>query len=69
MSTLSTLALRKRPFSFMEGAAVVFDYTPFTAAYHISSTPQSADARAIASDFIVTGDDMRSALADYVRGQ
>jgi len=30
-------------------------------------TPNAAEARAIASDFIVTGNDMRTALADYAR--
>jgi hypothetical protein len=53
----------------MEGAAAIFDYTPFIIAYNISPTPQSADARAIASDFIATGEDMRSALSDYARGE
>jgi hypothetical protein len=32
--------------------------------YNASPTGQSVDARAIASDFIVTGNDMRAALAD-----
>ena len=37
--------------------------------YNVSATPQIADARAIASDFIVTGNDMRAALSDYARTQ
>jgi len=35
----------------------VFDWTPLTERYNIAPTPQNADARAIASDFIVTGND------------
>jgi len=49
--------------------AAVFDYAPLSASYHISATPQIADARAISSDFITTGNDMRTALADYGRAQ
>ena len=65
----ASLALRKRPFSFTDGLASAFDYSPFTRDYNVSATPQIADARAIASDFIVTGDDMRTALSDYGRTQ
>jgi len=70
MSSLaSSLFLRKHPFSLIDGAIGVFDWTPITDLYHLAPTPQSADARAIASDFIVTGNDLRSALADYARTQ
>ena len=65
--TLQSLALRKRPFSFLDGLTSAFDYSRITEKYNVSPTPQSADARAIASDFLVTGDDMRAALADYGR--
>jgi hypothetical protein len=65
----TSLGLRKRPFSFSEGLSAVFDYAPISASYHISATPQIADARAIASDFIATGNDMRAALSDYGRAQ
>ena len=61
-----SLGLRKRPFSFSEGLSAVFDHTPISASYHGSAI---ADTQAIASDFIVTGDDMRSALSDYAREQ
>jgi hypothetical protein len=67
--TLQFLALRKHAFSFTEGLASAFDWTPVSRSYNISPTPNIADARAIASDFIVTGNDMRSALADYARAQ
>ena len=69
MSTYTTLNLRRRAFSFTDGLASAFDYTPVSARYHISPSPNAADARAIASDFIVTGNDMRAALADYGRAQ
>lgn len=68
-NTLQSLTLRKSPFSFSEGLASAFDWTPVSRSYTISATPQAADARAIASDFIVTGNDMRTALADYGRTQ
>ena len=68
MTTLyRTLALRTRPFSFSDGLTSAFDWSPITQNYHISATPQIADARALASDFIVTGNDMRAALSEYAR--
>jgi len=67
--TLQSLTLRKRPFSFTDGLASAFDYTPLTRSYNVSLTPNAADARAIASDFFMTGNDMRTALADYGRTQ
>ena len=69
MSTYTSLALRKRPFSFADGLSVAFDYTPISANYNVSATPQIADATAIASDFIVTGNDLRVALSEYARTQ
>jgi hypothetical protein len=65
----NSLTLRKRPFSFSDGLSAVFDHTPLSAEYIISPTPQAADARAMASDFIVTGNDMRAALSEYARSQ
>jgi hypothetical protein len=64
-----SLFLRKHPFSFIDGANGVFDWTPLTQRYNIAPTPQNADARAIASDFIITGNDLRAALAEYARTQ
>ena len=61
----TSLGLRKRPFSFSEGLAGVFDPVSMSASYYISPTPQSADSRAIASDFFTTGNDMRTALSEY----
>jgi hypothetical protein len=51
----------------MDGATGVFDWTPMTKNYNVAAIPESADARAIASDFIITGNDLRAALADYAR--
>jgi hypothetical protein len=62
-----SLWLRTQRPSFIEGAASVFDWRPLTHAYNVSPTPQSADARAIASDFYAVGDDMRAALSEYGR--
>lgn len=67
--TLPSLTLRQDPFSFGEGLASAFDWAPISQKYNVSPTPNAADARAIASDFIVTGNDMRTALADYARAQ
>jgi hypothetical protein len=64
-----SLFLRKHDFSFIDGATGVFDWTPITEHYNIAPTSQNADARAIASDFIITGNDLRAALADYARTQ
>ena len=59
--------LRKHLFSFIDGATAVFEWTPITQHYNIAPTPQTADAHAIASDFIITGNDLRAALEDYAR--
>src|SRR5215467_15582618 len=50
-----SLWLRNRPFSLLDGAMAVFDWRPLTDQYNVSPTPQSADARAIASDFYTPG--------------
>lgn len=68
-SILQSLWLRSRSFSFLDGATAVFDWQPLTGDYDVSSTPQSADARAIASDFFITGEDMCAALSEYARTQ
>ena len=59
--------MRKRPFSFVDGFASLFDDAPFTRNYFISKTTEEADVRAMRADFIVTGDDMRAALRTYAR--
>jgi hypothetical protein len=68
-NTFQSLTLRRHSFSFTEGLASAFDYTSIASNYHLSPTASAADAHAIASDFIVTGNDMRAALADYGRAR
>lgn len=60
---LPTLFLRRRRFSLVDGLARVFPDTPVTAGYHTAPTADAADAQAIAADFLITGDDLRAALA------
>ena len=64
--TFQLLALRKQPFSFTEGLASAFDYTPVSAVQRLGNAQRRRRSR-IASDFIVTGNDMRTALVDYGR--
>jgi hypothetical protein len=61
------LFLRKRRFSFIEGAAGLFDQRPFSSHYRLSASPEAADYRALASDFIIVGNDMRAALNNFPR--
>jgi hypothetical protein len=68
-SISQSLWLRTRPFSLLDGATAVFDWMPITDRYNVSPTPQSAAARAMASDFYAVGDDMRAALSEYGRTQ
>jgi hypothetical protein len=63
----ASLGLRIKPLSFAEGMTGVFDHPTLSGLCHVSATPSLADARAIASDFIITGNDMRSALTEYGR--
>ena len=67
MDLSQSLFLRRQPFSFIDGAASIFDWSPITERYNMAPTAENADARAIASDFIITGNDLRSALAEYAR--
>lgn len=67
MDFSQSLFLRRQPFSFIDGAASIFDWSPITERYNMAPTAENADARAIASDFIITGNDLRSALAEYAR--
>jgi hypothetical protein len=66
-NTGHSLALRRRAFSLTDGLTCAFDYTPVSGNYHVSATPQIANARALASDLLVTGNDLRTARADYAR--
>jgi hypothetical protein len=53
--------------SFLHGTAIVIDLAGTLAEYNISRTPQEADARAIASDWAITGKDILSALKTIVK--
>src|SRR5215831_6215614 len=44
-------------------ATAVFTGRPLTPRYNVLPTPHCADARAIASDFFIAGNDMRAALS------
>jgi hypothetical protein len=68
-SVSQSLWLRNRSFSLLDGATAVFDWTSLTDRYNVSPTPQSADARVMASDFYAVGNDMRAALSEYGRTQ
>src|SRR5262245_13651240 len=65
MTTIARLKLRKQRFSFKRGLARVFDATAISDNYNQSPSAQLADARAIASDFQITGEDLRAALSQY----
>jgi hypothetical protein len=60
MNLSQSLFLRKQPF-FHRRCDQRFDWSPITERYNIAPTAQNADARAIASDFIITGNDPRRA--------
>jgi len=48
--------------SFASGAARVFDFFGQFDEYNRSDTPEEADAKAIASDWIVVGQDIADAI-------
>lgn len=56
-----TTFLFARP-SFLEGLARIFDFSGALNEYNISATPEQADARALRSDWMAVGDDLRNAL-------
>jgi hypothetical protein len=51
--------------SFLSGAARAFDLYGLYDAYNASATPLEADARALAADWIVTGQDLQDAIDDF----
>jgi hypothetical protein len=51
--------------SFLSGAARTLDLYGLYDAYNISATPLEADARALAADWIVTGQDLQDAIDDF----
>jgi hypothetical protein len=52
---------------FLQGAAAVIDLGGTLVEYNISRTPQEADARAIASDWAITGKDILTAAKTLVK--
>ena len=55
--------------SFLEGMARTVDLGATLQAYNDLPTPNEADAAALLSDWATTGEDLRSAMADYERQQ
>ena len=56
-----TSFLFARP-SFLEGLARIFDFGGSLNQYNTSATPEEADKRALRSDWLAVGDDMRRAI-------
>lgn len=63
--SLSTF-LFARP-SFLEGLARIFDFGNTLTEYNRSRTPQEADARALASDWLMVGEDIANAESYFSR--
>lgn len=61
---VSTDYLYARP-SFLEGMARAWDFGNTLNEYNESSTPEEADARALASDWLVVGEALREAVQRY----
>ena len=51
--------------SFLSGAARTLDLYGLYDAYNVSTTPVEADARALAADWIITGQDLQDAIDDF----
>jgi hypothetical protein len=62
---IPSLYLRKHQFSFLDGLASVLDTPPITDKYRVAPTPEIADGRALAADFLITGNDIRDAMTKY----
>jgi len=52
--------------SFFQGFASALDLGGTLVEYNISTTPQEADLRAIASDWAITGKDIQAAIENLV---
>ena len=55
--------------SFLSGASRTLDLFGVYDAYNASQTPQEADARALAADWIVTGQDIQEAVETLIPQQ
>jgi hypothetical protein len=51
--------------SWQEGAGRLVDFADALTGYNITGTPEGADARAIAQDWLAVGDGLRAALWRY----
>jgi hypothetical protein len=60
MSKLTTFLYAKP--SFIEGVARLFDFSGSLNIYNCSDSPQQADSKAIASDWITVGCDIKRAV-------
>ena len=55
--------------SFISGMGMAIDLGATMTQYNTSETPEEADARAIANDWLAVGNDMREALNTYGRSR
>ena len=53
--------------SFSEGMGRVFDMAGSYNVYNTSLTPEEADAKAIMSDWLMIGNDIRNSIYEYER--
>ena len=51
---------------FMQGVASALDIGGTLIQYNVSNTPQEADTRALASDWAITGNDIKAATEHLV---
>lgn len=51
--------------NFLSGLSRVFDISSTINVYNDSQSPEEADFRALQSDWIVVGDDIREAVSQY----
>lgn len=65
LSAYSRLTYRVVRPSFLEGVARLFDLAGTLRARQRQASPDELDGDAIASDWLATGDDLRTVLHDY----
>ncbi|MBI2551870.1 hypothetical protein HYW17_01040 [Candidatus Uhrbacteria bacterium] len=64
MGIENTFYLFAKP-SFIEGVGRVLDLGGVLDTYNISTTPAEADAKALRTDWMAVGNDLRSAMQQY----
>ena len=52
---------------FLEGVARIFDFANVLQSYRYDTTAREADAKAVRSDWMAVGDDLRHAIRTYER--